>query len=108
MAEPIELDRQDFEMFWDDKTTFPFMENESGIILAYGHADPDELVRQIKAYDAVSTGKDEPYEGFLDTKLVRHVHAVASREKDADDYQLLITGITANDEHAFPMTLVIR
>lgn len=109
------LTPSDFEMRWDADHTFPFTENEDATIMAHGHHDPAEFVKQIKVYDTLVNGP-EPYDDVMDEGEVKHYWAVRTNVnfedvddgEDIDGWWIKWGGITQDTPNAFPVTVVTR
>ena len=100
------LTSADFDMRYDADHTFPFLESEDAVIMAYGHPDKAEFVQLVKQYDDLCNGS--PVEAHA-TGDVQHVWATVERDVDApEDWRTNWGGVTAETPGAFPMTVIFR
>jgi hypothetical protein len=100
---------KDFEMQWDEDHLFRFFESEDGYIFAFDHADPQELVAEVREYDRVCGGVDvegEDYDGLI--PFVRHTWAVVVEGGIDDDWRFQYGDKYISEKGAFPLTVIAR
>jgi hypothetical protein len=86
----------------------PMVEHEDGTyIYAYGHVDPEQMVKAIAAYDWEVAGGE--YEGYA-VEDVKHVHGLTLKPPSDPDGWFIAwpDDATAETPGSFPMTVVTR
>ena len=99
---------EDFTLQLDEESKFSFLESEEGEIFAYGHVDPETLVKELMLYDLLC-GSLQSLEEYLSlVKYTEHTWAVVVDDGIDGEWRFYYSVSYRDTDGAFPITHIPR
>jgi len=95
---------KDFITRYDEKHTFPFVEDENAFgLYGWGHQDKVSFALKANEYDRLNAGESYDEDTRYTARHVQHVYA-----KRLPNERFTWGGITAETPGVFPLTILLR
>ncbi len=102
---PEPLTAKDFETIYDENHTFPFVETEWGVILAFGFQPKVEFAKVVREYDILcSDDYDIPHHNENE---IQHIWAVREDNPLSEEW-IVRWGVPSDTPGSFPITVIER
>lgn len=99
---------EDFTLQLDEESKFPFLESEDGEIFAYGHVDPETLVKELMLYDLLCDFFQSLEEYLSLVKYTTHTWAVVVDDGIDGEWRFSYGDSYKDTEGSFPLTHILR